>query len=352
MERQEVVPPPPPDGPDRSSPRVADGVTGAATGGGIEVSVVVPSYNAAAFLESCLDSIYRQPPQRAFEVLVVNDASNDETSEMVRRRFPAVRMLVNERNLGYARSSNRGIEAARGRFIYLLNSDVEVLPGAIDTLVDFLERHDDAGAAASLLYNGDGSVQQSVKALPSFRSAVFGARSWITRFWPSNRFTRHELLHWRAAEGEPFTAGYVSSASLMVGRDLFRRIGELDSRFFYFLDADLCKRIWDANGKVFCVPAAGAVHHAHQGGSLASIGRRLRAVENFHRGAYRYYRKHGGKPLWHPMTPVVALSLGMRFVLSGLGQLLREATGRERKLLEQGRPLSEDEKNSFRPKQR
>jgi GT2 family glycosyltransferase len=300
----------------------------------VVVSVVIPCYNARVLLESCLESIYAQPPQRPLEVVVVDDASRDGCSEMVRKKFSQVHLLRNPRNLGYARSTNAGIAAARGSFIYLLNADVEVLPGAIDNLVGFLESHPDAGAAASLLYNRDGSVQASVKALPSVRSAFFGARSWLSRWWPDNPMTRKELLHWMAEDGEAFTAGYVSSASLMVHRDVFRSVGVLDAGFFYFLDADFCKRIWDSKRKVFCVPAAGVVHHEHQGGSLGTLGRRFRAVGNFHYGAFRYFRKHGGKSLWHPINLLVILCLGARFVFSGTGQVFRELFGTDPRRLD------------------
>src|SRR5215471_6973795 len=181
---------------------------GAEAPGNVDVSVIIPCYNARGVLAACLDSILNHPPALRFEVIVVNDASTDGTPEMVRARFPSVRLLDNPRNLGYSRATNRGIGESRGRFVLLVNSDVEFLPGAIDRLASHLENHPEVGAAGTLLYNADGSIQPSVKALPSFRSALFGARSFIAHRWPENRFTRRELVHWKSAGGEPFTAGY------------------------------------------------------------------------------------------------------------------------------------------------
>jgi GT2 family glycosyltransferase len=289
-----------------------------------DISIVIPCYNARRVLEPCLRSIYRHRPRRPFEVLVVNDASSDGTSEMLRERFPQVRLLENSENLGYSASTNRGIAAAAGRFVHLMNSDVIVYAGAIERLADHLESHPEVGAAGTVLYNADGTVQASVKALPSFLSAIFGARSFISQLWPDNRFTRRELLHWQVDGGGPFPAGYISTASLMVRRDLLRRIGDLDVRFFHFADADLCKRIWDSGSEVVCVPHAGAMHDAHTGGSMASLSRRFRVVAGFHRGAYRYFRKHSGRGAWHPLNAVVAASLGLRLLLSGLVQLGKE----------------------------
>src|SRR5258707_8023383 len=105
----------------------------------VDVSIVIPCYNAHSVLGSCLQSLYSHPPARSFEVVVVNDASTDGTPEMLRERFPWVRLLDNPTNLGYSRSTNRGIAESRGRFILLLNSDVEIMPGAIDRLAEHLE---------------------------------------------------------------------------------------------------------------------------------------------------------------------------------------------------------------------
>ena len=137
-----------------------------------------------------------------------------------------------------------------------MNNDVELRPGALDTLADFLDAQADAGAAGSALLNEDGTWQPSAKALPTLRSAFFGGRSVISRWLPNNHFSRRELQHWRATQGKPFTTGYVSSASMMMPRSVLDRVGPLDDRLWYFNDADYCKRIWDAGFAVYCVPAA------------------------------------------------------------------------------------------------
>lgn len=300
----------------------------------VDVSVIIANYNARALLERCLSSIYLHPPERSFEVLVVDDASSDDSAEMVRTRFPRVRLFVNERNLGYARSNNHAILESTGAFLYLLNSDAELLPEAIDRLAEFLETHAEAGAAGTLLYNGDGTVQASVKALPSARSALFGARSFLakSKLFGGNRLTRSELLHCESGNGQPYKAGYVSSASLMIPRDVVRAVGRLDTRLWYFIDADYCRRVWDLGRTVYCVPAAQAIHLDHQGGTKADLRRRFRSLARFHYGAYVYFSKHGGKARWHPYHAIVLAGLGARFLLSMTWQVVKEMSGLERRV--------------------
>jgi GT2 family glycosyltransferase len=296
------------------------------------ISVIIPSYNTRELLSRCLASIYDAPPRRPFEVFVMDDASKDGSPEMVRERFPQVRLVVNRENRGYAYSNNLAMAQSRGRFVYLLNSDTEVSPGALDELAGFLETHPEAGAVGSALYNSDGSVQASVKSLPTVRSAFLGKRSWLARWFPRVRAIRSELLNWRVESGVPFEAGYVSSASIMMPRDVVKRVGDLDVRLWYFIDADYCKRIWNLGRPVYCVPAAKVLHVEHLGGTLAGWRQRFRSMWRFHYGAYIFFRKHSGWAGWHPVTVLIVMGIAARFVLSFGLQAIKEVIGVEREV--------------------
>src|SRR5262249_8423360 len=115
----------------------------------VTLSVIVPSYNACELLADCLQSIYRNPPREPFEIIVVDDASADGTSEMVHDRFPEVRLLRNEVNQHYARSNNWAIQHARGKYLHLMNNDTIVLPDAFDRMLAFLREHPEGGAVGS-----------------------------------------------------------------------------------------------------------------------------------------------------------------------------------------------------------
>ena len=286
----------------------------------IALSIIIPSYNAAGLLTPCLQSIIDNPPSRPYEIIVIDDASRDGTSEMVRARFPAVRLLRNEVNQHYARSNNRAIKEARGRYIYLLNNDTIMLRHALDRMLAFLEAHPEAGAVGSKLLNEDGTIQWSVKSLPNPGSALFGARSLITRFFPNNQFSRKHLQHMGRDMSKPFVAGYVSSASVMFPRHVVDRVGELDNRLSYHVDADYCKRVTDAGYQCYYLPTATVIHLDHKGGTMVSLRRRFRSLVEFHVGSYIFYRKHLQRSRWSPMQVVVVAGLLARFLLSVTNQ--------------------------------
>lgn len=288
------------------------------------VSIVIPSYNARKVLADCLESIVASPPDVAIELIVVDDGSVDGTSEMVQERFPNAVLIRNETNLGYASSCNRAIEASRGKYIYLLNNDTLVLEGAIDTMVRFLEDNPCVGVVGSRVLNEDGSLQSTVKALPTYTAALFGARSIVTRLFPNNRFSRRHLLHIGRKLDAPFAAGLVSGSSSMSPRRVMQKVGPLDERFFYHVDADYCKRVWDAGWEVYYLPSASIIHLNHRGGSMSNWAQRFRSIARFHWGSYLYYRKH---ILGHPLSPmhfVVLVGLFARAVVSYSLQIASE----------------------------
>jgi len=293
----------------------------------IVVSILIANYNARHLLGECLESIYRNPCSLPFEVLVVDDHSRDGSYEMVAERFPDVRLSRNERNLHYATSNNRMIDRARGRYLHLLNADTLMQAGAIDRLVEYLEAHPETGCVGSKLLNEDGSVQASVKLLPSLRSALFGARSYIYKLFPDNPLSKQELLHLSRDMSQPFEAGYVSSASWLMRREVVDKVGYLDARLSYHVDADYCARIWKAGWNVVYLPGSVVTHLNHKGGTLANRWRRRKAVIEFHRGTWIFFRRHQMRSVWHPYTWVVATGLLARFVYSLTIQQLSEVPG-------------------------
>jgi GT2 family glycosyltransferase len=307
----------------------------------IVLSIVISCYNTRNLVSDCLRSIYQNPAAEPYEIILVDDASSDGTSEMVRLTFPEVRLFRSEINRHYAHSNNWALDQARGRYVLLLNNDTLVLPRALDDMIAFLREHPDAGAVGCKLLNEDGTIQWSVKSLPNPAAAIFGARSILAKWFPSNRFSRHHLLHIGRDMTQPFVAGLVSGAASMMPLAVMKEVGPLDVRFFYHVDADYCKRIADAGYKCYYLPTAAIIHLNHKGGTMTSLSARFRSLAMFEVWSYRYYRKHIQKWSWSPMQIVIVLGLSFHFLALASAQALAELSRVARSWLQPKKPMGE-----------
>ncbi|MFQ5594480.1 MAG: glycosyltransferase family 2 protein [Anaerolineae bacterium] len=195
------------------------------------------------------------------EIIVVDNASDDGSVEMVRREFPHVHLIANEANFGFAAANNQGISASHGRYVLLLNPDTEVFDDALAKLVGFLDRYPEYAAAGAGLVYPDGSFQHS-----SFRFP--GAFQCFLDFFPINHRLADSRLNGRYPRawyerGQPFDVDHPLGACLAVRREVIDQVGLLDEGFFmYCEEIDWCWRMHEAGWKVACVPAARVVHHA------------------------------------------------------------------------------------------
>jgi len=220
-----------------------------------DVSVIVVSYNARDHLERCLETV----AGRAHEVIVVDSGSTDGSRELVRERFPGVRLLELAENRGYGAGANEGVRIASGRWFLLLNSDAWPVGNGVEELVAFGDRHPEIGVAGPKLLNPDGSLQRSVRGFPTvwrlateyffLRKLAPGTRA-LNAFYAAN--FDHETV--RKAE-------FLMGAALLLRREAIAQVGGFDERFFMFSEeTDLCYRMHKAGWTVEFFPEAEFVH--------------------------------------------------------------------------------------------
>jgi GT2 family glycosyltransferase len=244
-----------------------------------DVTVVVVTWNALPWLEQCLESV------RGRDVVVVDHGSTDGTLDLVRDRFPEVRVIEQE-NKGMGGGNNAGMRAARGRYSFLLNSDAWVEGDGLDALVAFADAHPEAAVVGPKLLNTDGTLQRSARGEPTlWRLAT--EYLFIRKLAPHTRLLnplyRGDFAHDRAEEVD-----WLFGAALLVRREAADAVGLFDEDFFMFSEeVDWMTRFRRAGWKVLFFPGAEVVH---VGG--ASHGGRL-YVENL-RGHLRFLAKHRG----------------------------------------------------------
>ncbi len=253
-----------------------------------EISVVIPSWNTRELLRTCLATL-RVARKPATEVIVVDNGSHDGSADMVERDFPEARVLRNERNEGFARGSNQGMRAARGRYVLLLNTDTELAPDALERLHAFLESHPEHGAAAPRLVHPDGRTQRTCNAFPRLATALFFATP-LERWWPdSPELRRYFLRDWDHEDERD--VDQPPAACLLVRASVLAQVGLFDERLWlFFNDVDLSKRMAAAGWRTRYVAGARVVHHV--GASTKQFGD---FVPEYQRNRLVYYRKHHGR---------------------------------------------------------
>lgn len=257
--------------------------------GGPGVSLVIVSWNTRALLLDALAAVLPLAPVRG-EVLVVDNASADGSAEAVEARFPEVRVIRNERNLGFAGGVNIGLRAAREDYVLLLNSDTLVRGDAIAQLLAYAETHLGAGIVGPRVLNEDGSLQESRFRFPSLLN-LFLAASYLYQLFPhSPRLNRERLGG--ADTSRPGPVDAVSGCCFLMRRELLERVGLLDEAFFmYAEETDLCWRARQAGYEVHYAPVGEIVH---LGGGSSRLARRRNFLE-FRRSILRFFAKHRGR---------------------------------------------------------
>lgn len=256
------------------------------------LSIIIVTYNSAAHIDACLKSMARHPPAIDHEIVVVDNASHDGTSSLVRQRHPSVRVVDSGRNLGFAKACNIGFRQTSGELVLLLNPDTEMQSGAMDRLIAGLTATPAAAVAGPRLIDANGRAELSfgsmISPLSELRQKIL-VRGHEGRVPMIERYV--EALTRRAQEVD-----WVSGACLLVRRSDAESVGLMDERFFvYTEDVDFCASIRARGRKVLFVPQAAVVHV--RGQSVATD--RGAASRAYRASQIAFYEKH--HPRWAPL---------------------------------------------------
>jgi GT2 family glycosyltransferase len=250
--------------------------------------VVVVSWNTRENLKACLSSLTAsvQEVQGAAELLVVDNASSDGSAAMVTTWFPRVTLILNDINVGFARANNQAIRQCRGCYVLLLNSDTELLPGALGALLSFIAAEDSTAAVGALLLNSDGSLQPSAQPMLT-PEREFWRLSFLDRVVPK---ATYRMQSWD--QETPRQVEVLKGACLLLRREALDEIGLLDDSYFmYTEEVDLCYRLTQAGWDLWWVPQARVVHH----GEASSRQAAQEMYIQLYRSKVQFYRKFGGE---------------------------------------------------------
>ena len=273
------------------------------------VSICIVSWNTREVLRNCLQSLYQWIAGVTFEIIVVDNASEDGSSEMIATDFPDVRLIRNEENYGFARGCNQGMSAARGRHYLLLNSDTWLTEDAVTRLSASLDACPEAGAIGCLLRWPDGRIQPSCGWFPT----VFGTL--IQGLTPRALFDK--VLGTRGRFAPPFLSyrkhlkplevDWIVGACIMVRRETVDQVGMIDSDIFMFgEESEWCFRMKKAGWRVLYTPETQVVHIGCASWNLGE-GARVHAVLASQQFFFRKYFGRGSAARYRGAVLVNAL---------------------------------------------
>jgi N-acetylglucosaminyl-diphospho-decaprenol L-rhamnosyltransferase len=287
------------------------------------VSIVIVNWNSGPLLRLCIQSLRRNAP--GAEIVLVDNASEDDSLRSAGEAAPGCVALVNDRNLGFAAACNRGWRHSAGDPVLFLNPDIEAEEGAVSRLEAVLGGDRSLWALGGQLTDGFGEPQVgfNIRSFPTIGSAAADALL-LDVLWPRNPWTRRYLMlddsHRSFREVDQPAA-----ACLMVKRPALEAIGGFDERFYpaWFEDVDLCRRIRDAGGRIAYEPLARFRHYG--GASLARLPQE-KFLEYYYTNQCRYFLKHHGPKTGRRVQRLAIAGLWLRGVLS----LIHPSRGRSR----------------------
>ncbi len=242
------------------------------------LSVILVNHNGKGYIEDCLDSIKRNLKGIRSEIIVVDNHSTDGSVDILKKRYPSIRLLCNLENVGFSRANNQGLKAGRGDYVLIINTDTLVYSNSIKTMMAEMKEHPDRGGVGPALLTGNNDYQVSFGGKVNFFSEA-AKKIFLNRIY-RNRLRKNQKQ--RDVE-------WLSAACFLSRRDILERAGMFDEKYFlYFEDIDLCMRIREKGWKLVYLPEARVFHI----GGASTKQRKLNSRFHYRKSQLYFYKKH------------------------------------------------------------
>ncbi|SDG21934.1 hypothetical protein SAMN04488689_11117 [Paenibacillus sp. cl6col] len=261
-----------------------------------DLSVIIVNYNTKQLTLNCLASVYQSITNYQIEVILIDNASHDNSVQAIADRYPQVRIISNTNNLGFSKANNQGMRIAEGRYVLLLNSDTVIEPDTLNVMIGFMDDHPNVGASGCKVVLPDGSLDKACRRGFPTPSATFFYVSRLSKLFPTspriNAYHREDLN-----PDEEYPIDCLIGAFMMVRRGAIEQVGMLDENFFmYGEDVDWCYRIKQAGWVNYYYPKTQIIHYKR----ASSRNKPFKITYEFHRSFFVLYNKHfcNKYPFW------------------------------------------------------
>ncbi|WP_435922655.1 glycosyltransferase family 2 protein [Paenibacillus sp. DYY-L-2] len=278
----------------------------------MDLSIIIVSYNTCRLTVDCLESVYGSETVYSYEVIVVDNASKDDSVQAIQESFPQVRLIANNDNTGFAKANNQAMEIAQGRYVLLLNSDTIVQKDTFQTMIAYMDGHPDLGAAGCKIILPDGTLDKACRRGFPTPSASFYYAFGFSKLFPANpRFNQYQLGYKDPNETYPIDC--LVGAFMLVRQETIRQVGRLDETFFmYGEDIDWCYRIKQAGWGIHYHPATYIVHYK----GASSRRKPFKIIYEFHRAMWVFHRKHYKRKYSWITNAAVYCGIALKFTIS------------------------------------
>ncbi|MFA3784123.1 glycosyltransferase [Melioribacteraceae bacterium 4301-Me] len=254
----------------------------------IDLSIIIVNYNVKEFLLNLLDSIKKASVNLSIEIIIVDNASDDGSVELVKEKFPEVDFIVNKKNIGFGAANNLALAKARGKYFLLINPDTIVKEDTLYKMLIFFENNPQAGIAGCKVLNPDGSLQLACRRGFPGPWTSFTKVMGLSKLFPKSKlFARYNLTY--LDENQTYEVDAISGAFMMMRREVYEKIGGFDTQFFmYGEDLDLCYRAQSAGFKVYYVHSTEIIHYKGESTKRSNIDE----TKYFYDAMHMFVRKH------------------------------------------------------------
>jgi len=253
-----------------------------------DLSIIIVNYNVKEFLQNLIHSIYQAVKNITYEIIIVDNASEDGSIEFLKEKFSDVKLIENKKNLGFSKANNIGLKEAKGEFLLLLNPDTIVSEDTFDKMIMFFKENPGAGLAGCKILNPDGTLQLACRRSFPGPWTSFCKVTGLSSFFPKSRlFARYNLTF--LDENQTNEVDAISGSFMMFTREVYEKVGGLDEDFFmYGEDLDLCYRIQKEGYKVFYVHSTQIIHYKGESTKRSSFDE----TRVFYGAMHLFVKKH------------------------------------------------------------
>jgi len=280
----------------------------------VDLSIIIVNYNVKEFLQNLLHSIEKASLNISHEIIIVDNASDDGSVELISEKFPSVRLIANTENLGFGKANNQALKIASGKYLLLINPDTIVSEDTLDKMISFFENNSDAGLAGCKILNPEGSLQLACRrSFPGPWTSFCKVTGLSTLFPKSKLFARYNLTY--LDENKTYEVDAISGSFMMMRKETYDKVGGFDEEFFmYGEDLDLCYRIQQAGFKVFYSHTTQIIHYKGESTKRS----RLDETKVFYDAMHLFVKKHFSSSFL--VEAILRSAIGVRKVIAFLGK--------------------------------